>query len=235
MLVATLAGLTGLACRSTPTRAIQDSRTALGDPDAGYRDGFYGKRTGLVLGARYHGTRTTGDLDGHTTLVGPDVIELPDVDDGTGAEVWIGQMDDGDQYIFSYGRFDLDGSIMGTEADVDFRTFALEYQHNLRCNEPLQPYFMLGLVFPTAHLENASTDGVNFGSARLRNGIGLKGGTGLTWWLAHGLALDLRAEYGYYSFSEAEGVASDAETVDDRVNFSNFGLSLGISGVLGGS
>lgn len=232
-----LLALVAAAC--APSRALRSLASSGGparqaeDPDAGYRSEFY-SRQGFHVAVRGHGARLWGDFDGDTALVGPDTIFIPDADEGTGYELAVGGMKEGDAYRLTYTRIDHDGSIGGADADVEYRAIGLEIVHYMRANEPVQPLFSLGLVYPFVDLEDASTDGVVVGDAKLRSGFGLSLGGGVAWWLTRGLALDLRAQYVLQWFYEAEGVAGDEDDVDDGVDASSYGISLGLTWVLGG-
>lgn len=203
------------------------------DPDAGYRSEFYSKN-GVYVSARYHGSWLAGgDFDGDTALVGPDTILVPEADDGDGYEIALGWMNDGFAGELSYTEVDYDGSIGASEADVEYYAIALQGLYYVRANAPLQPYFLFGMFFPWADLEDASTDGVVVGDGELENGFGLDLGLGLSWWLSHRIALDVRGVTAYQWFDKAEGVAGDSDTIDDPVEAWSFGLSVGLTWVLG--
>lgn len=198
------------------------------DPDAGYRTEFFAA-DGIYLGARGHWSSLGDDFDGDTTLVGPaDTIEIPDAGDGTGYELALGWLSRGWAMELSYSRITYDGTIASSDADVDYEAITWNFLRYLRCNEPLQPYFVIGFVFPWAELEDASLGQ----DAELDNGFGVDGGLGLAWWFGANLALDVRALYTYQFFEEAEGAFSSG-TIDDPVYGSSFGLSVGLTWALG--
>lgn len=213
------------------------SRRQEPDPDAGYRTEFFAAN-GLYLSARTHWSRLGGDFDGDTALGGPDTIFLPEADDGLGYELALGWMSRGWAMELSYTRITYDGSIerpFGTlSADIDYQAISWNAMRYLRANEALQPYWLFGLVFPWMDLDDASTtDDVVFGDAELTSGIGLSGGLGLAWRLGPHLAIDLRSLFTYQFFEEAEGVTGNSGTIDDGVDGPSFGLSLGLTWVLG--
>jgi len=202
------------------------------DPDAHYRAGFFAAN-GLYLSGRAHWSRLGGDFDGDTTLVGPDTIFVPEADDGLGYEIALGWMSKGWAMEFSYSRITYDGSVLGASADVEYQAISWNGLRYLRGNEALQPYFLVGFVFPWMDLDDASTNGGPFGDAELSNGFGINAGAGLAWWLGPHLALDVRSLYTYQVFEEAEGVSDDSGTIDDGVEGPSFGLSVGLTWALG--
>jgi len=202
------------------------------DPDADYRSGFFATN-GIYLGARAHWSVLGGDFDGDTSLVGPDTISIPDADDGLGYELALGWEADGWATELSYTRITYDGSLGASDADIDYQAITWNVFRYLRANESVQPYFLMGLVFPWIELEDASTDGVVVGDAELMQGFGIDAGLGLAWWLGSRLALDVRALGTYQVFEEAEGVSGDSETIDDGVEGPSFGISVGLTWVLG--
>ncbi len=202
------------------------------DPDANYRAGFFAA-DGLYLGARTHWSVLGGDFDGNTALAGPDTIFVPDADDGRGYEFVLGWMNKGWATELSYTRITYDGSIGAAPADIEYQAITWNGMRYLRANEPLQPYFLVGLVFPWMDLEDASTNGGPFGDAELSNGLGLNAGLGLAWWFGPHLALDVRSLFTYQFFEEAEGVSGNSGTIDDGVDGPSFGLSFGLTWALG--
>jgi len=76
-------------------------------------------------------------------------------------------------------------------------------------------------------------EGLTRGDAKLSDGFGVDAGLGLAWWLGPHLALDLRALTAYQSFDRAEGVANDSESIGNGVDGPSFGLSVGLTWVLG--
>jgi hypothetical protein len=205
------------------------------DPDAGYRSEFYAAK-GVYLGARGHWSHLEGDFDGDTALVGfLDTIFLPDAEDDFGYELALGWLSEGWGMELTYSRITYDGELGGASADVESQAISWNGLRYLRGNEPLQPYFLFGFSFPWMDLEDASTDGAVVGDAELSNGLGLNLGLGLAWWLGHHLATDIRGTYTYQSFGEAEGVAGDSDDIDDAVEGHVFGLSIGLTWVVGKS
>lgn len=199
------------------------------DPDAGYRAEFFAAE-GIYLGARGHWSTLGGDFDGDTTLVSAaDTIEIPDADYGTGYELALGWLSRGWAMELTYSRIAYDGTIPGADADIDYQSISWNFLRYLRGNEPLQPYFVLGFVFPWMELENASLGQ----DAELESGLGTDLGLGLAWWFGPHLAFDVRGQYTYQFFEEAEG-ANSSGTIDDAVYSSGFGLSFGLTLVIGG-
>ena len=219
-----------------PLRAQESPETlpAQGvDPDAGYKADFRAKQ-GVLAQVRHYRSRLSGDFDGDTTLTGPDTIFIPEADDGSGYSIALGGMEEGNAFLLSYRRIEYDGEIGNLDADVEYRAFALEVLHFFRANEPVQPYLQLEMLLPFADLVDASTDGVAVGNAKLREGFGLGVGGGVAWWLSRRLARDVRAEAADQWFSSAEGVRNNEEDIDDDLDASNYGISIGLSWALGG-
>jgi opacity protein-like surface antigen len=202
------------------------------DPDAGYNPDFYAK-SGVYLSGRAHWSTLGGDFDGDTLLAsGSDVIAVPDANDGYGYELALGWMSEGWAMELSYTSIVYEGSIGAADSDVDYGAITWNGMRYLRANEPIQPYLMIGFLFSWAELEDASTDGATTGDAELDYGFGIDGGVGLAWWLSHDLALDLRALAVYQEFDEAEGVSASG-TIDDPIEGPSYGISLGLTWVLG--
>jgi hypothetical protein len=220
-------GATGSGSVDAPARTLLQE-----DPDAHYRAGFFAAN-GLYLSCRTHWSLLGGDFDGDTTLVGPDTIFVPDADDGIGYELALGWMTRGWAMEVSYSRITYDGSIGAASADIEYQAISLNGLHYLRANEALEPYFLVGLVFPWADLDDASSFGGPLGDAELTNGFGLDAGLGLSWWFGPHLALDLRSLFTYQTFEEAEGVSGDSGSIDDGVEGPSFSLSLGLTWAFG--
>ncbi len=199
-------------------------------PDRDYEPDFRTKR-GLLVQVRRHGMWLGGDFDGRTSLTGPDVITLSDTDAGQGYELGLGAVAKGDQFLLTYRQLDFDGTIGALDADVNYRAFALQVARSFRANEPVQPYVLLEFLYALADLDDASTSGMSVGDAKLRDGFGLGLGAGVAWWFRDDLALDLRAHVDHIGFSSAEGVSGNEGDIDDDVNVSSYGLSLGLSWV----
>jgi len=205
------------------------------DPDAGYRAEFYA-REGAYLSVRGLWSSLGGDFDGDTMLqAGPptgEVITIPETDDGYGYELALGWLSKGWAMELSYTDVTYDSSIGGVSTDVVYEALTFNAIHYLRANEPVQPYFMFGFIFSWADLEDAATVGPTTGDAELEYGFGIDGGLGLAWWLAHNLALDLRALFVYQEFEEADGLSVSGE-IDDPIEGPSFGLSAGLTWVIG--
>jgi len=237
--LALLAALASACATERGARALrveQEGAAAVpqADPDADYVSEFRSAQ-GLILGVRAQRSWLGGDFDGDTTLTGPDTISVPDADQGDGYVLSIGAMKDGDAYLFSYTRERFDGDVLGRGADVQYRAFAFEVQHYLRANEPVQPYLSLGLVLPYMTLEDASSAGLAPGDAHLRMGFGLSVGGGVAWWIDRHLAFDVRTQYTYQTFREAEGVLDDSQDIDDELDASMLSVSVGLTWTRGGT
>ena len=204
------------------------------DPDAGYRADFYAE-DGLYLTLRGHESWLGGDFDGGTSLVGPDTIFVPEADDGRGYELGFGWSSHASSYAmeFTYTRIGYDGSIGAGDADIEYQAINWNMFRYLRGNEALQPYWLIGFTYPWMDLEDASTDGAVIGDAKLRDGLGVHLGLGLAWWLGPRFALDVRGLYAYEAYDKAEGVRTDSETIDDAVEGPSFGISFGLTWMLG--
>lgn len=202
------------------------------DPDAGYRADFFAAK-GVYIGARGHWSSLGGDFDGETALVGPDRIDIPEADDGYGYELALGWLSEGWAMELSYTNIYYEGSIGAQESDIDYYAVTWNVLHYLRGNESVQPYFLFGLLYSWADLEDASTLGLTTGDAHLSGGFGIDAGLGVAWWLSSHLALDVRALGVYQSFEQAEGVGNDSESINDGIEGPSFGLSVGLTYVLG--
>ncbi len=186
------------------------------DPDANYNSEWVLERA-FRFGVRAHQSELGGDFDGNTVILGPDETTVPDAGEGDGYEIMLGGISEGTGFEFSYTRLNYD--------DVQYENIALNGLYFLRPNERLQPYFLLGVLFPWARLDDASTDGVVFGDGKLRGGLGLQVGVGLSWFVSTAIALDVRAQYVFQEFTEAEGVLGIEGDIDDGI----FGDSLSVS------
>ena len=171
-----------------------------------------------------------GRVDG---VVGPDRIDIPEADDGYGYELALGWISEGWATELTYTNIYYEGSIGAQESDIDYYAITWNILHYLRGNESVQPYFLFGLLYSWADLEDASTLGLTRGDAELSDGFGIDAGLGVAWWLGPHLAFDLRGLTVFQSFGSAEGVANDSESIGDGVDGLSFGLSVGLTWVLG--
>ncbi len=175
----------------------------------------------FYVGTRVGSTRLRGDFDGRTQVVGPDTIDVPDAGTGAATAFAVGYTKHGRSIEVVYTRANYD--------ELETSSVALNALYALRANERVQPYALVGLVFPWATLDDASTDGMAIGDADLRSGIGLQLAGGVAWMFGQRVALDLRGGYLWQEFSEAEGVAGSSGSIDDAVNGSQFELSVGLT------
>ena len=199
--------------------------------DDGYRTEF-ASGSGVLLGGRFQQGWLGGDFDGDTVLDGVDLIELPDTDDGVGFGVDVGLIEDGRSFTIGYANELFDGSLGAFDADVRLNQINFDLVRYQRGNEKLQPYFLFGLAFAWADLDDASTDGIVRGDAELNRGFGLRGGGGLSYWFTKNVALDVRATGTVLGFTEAEGVLGVEATIDDPVWAYHYGISVGLTLVL---
>jgi len=204
----------GTACVSSGG-AMQDE-----GPDARYRSDWVVER-GLYVSARRHTSELRGDFDGDTVLLGPDETVVPDAGTGEGNEVALGMVSRGFGFELAYAHIDYD--------DVDYRSVSLNGLYYLRPNERIQPYFLFGIFFPWATLEDSSTSGMVVGDGELTSGFGLTLGAGVAWFLADGVAFDLRAQGSLQEFTRAEGVLGFEGEIDDPVLGTSFGASAGLT------
>lgn len=219
------------AC-AAPVREVRQE-PAEGDPDAHYRSEFFARK-GVSLGVRGTGSHLGGDFDGDTTLDGPDTIFLSDTEDALGYELVLGFVGAGSAVELSYARTEYEGEFAGFPGDVEYKAFTVRGVNYWRANSAVQPLAFVGFLLPLADIEDGSSDGVDTGNGKLRSGFGLELGGGLAWRLTPRLALDLRASTVYQEFERAEGVADDAEDIDDGVSAPSFSLSIGLAWTVGG-
>lgn len=210
----------------------QEGPAQVTDPDADYPSEFYARR-GLLIGVHGHGAQLGGDFDGDTTLVGPDTIFLSETDPGTGYELVLGGMLEGEAFEISYTRVELDGEFEGFSGDVSYRAFGARGLHYWNANRPLQPLAFIGLVVPLVDIDEGSSNGLVDGTAKLRSGIGIELGGGVAWRISRRLAFELRARSVFQGFGSAEGVNDDQEEIDDAVYAPLYGVSLGFTWVPG--
>lgn len=185
-------------------------------------------RIGYYFAGRRGRTELGGDFDGHTALLGPDLIDLPRTSGGDSWSLGFGYRLPLMAFELLYAREDHEGTLGGQSADVDLWEIQINILGYLPSQGALSPYGLLGIGFGEATLHNAGSVGALRGDAELDGGGALITAAGLQWQLSPHFALDFRAGYAWRSYDEAHGVTGSHGEVEGGVDACSWNATVGV-------
>ncbi len=201
-----------------------------GVPDIVFKEGPY------IVG--YVGYQNFGgDFNGDVILTGvdpsyPDLILVPEVDDGIGFGAGLG---------YRFGEFALEFNYMRTTHDADFpgstigdatlNLVNIDVKYFFMTDSPLQPMILVGLAIPWLDVGDGSIV-IATGESGDSNftGVGLNLGGGVNYFLTPQVALTAQAGYRFLWFMDVKGASNDRANIrGDYLEGFGFFLMAGVS------
>ncbi len=181
----------------------------LSDAEQAREAGGFRVEQGWYVGGLYAASsHSEDDLDGQKFLSGVDTIVLPEIDVGDGPGGVFGYRFEQAAFEFSYYETKHDSEWTGTDFDTKFQAFGIDFKHYYLIDQRLQPFLMLGILFPKLTIENGSSQGALIDDGELEDDLAIRFGGGLSLFLTSRIQVGGHVVYRFLQqYDEAEGVA----------------------------
>ena len=199
---------------ATAFEADLDASTALATPSAEFAAARIrpvdkhkkDSKHGAYIGGGATLSHVGEEWDGTTTFI--DTVEtffIPELDDETGFAAQIGYRWKGTGIEIGADRTVYEGKFGGLPVDdTTFYSVNVDLKQYIWTESTLQPYFLLGLGYVLAEVENGASNGTVFKDLEM-DGTALNLGAGLSLDLGSHLSLFGQGKYRYLEFSNGEG------------------------------
>lgn len=181
---------------------------------------------GLWVGARFTETGQRGDWNGSFVEQRPtDVILGPDLGNDEGYGFSISYRWTSWEAVLSYDNTEYTGSFPGSGLphDTEIENLDLNLLKYYWVSSPLQPYFIAGIGWSRATIQNGSTDTdlnfVDVSSAELMDGVNFNLGTGIAFYPLPWVSVYAQGMYRFVEYYSNRGLAGSSSGRFDGDNW----------------
>ncbi len=233
---------------SAPAPSLSTSRTTRSDDDEEDRPVFGDMRwpgkdapapldtfnaQGLYLGFGLTHGEILGELDGSTAVVDDvmtptEFVFLPDIEASQGFSANLAHRWEVWELQLGYGSTDYDASFGGVQMDTKIKTIDLNIKHHYRVDTSMQPYVLLGLGWAKGRINDGAQDMSGIYDAKLKDGINVNVGGGVSLFVTPTIALFGQAVYRFGRYDSVDGTFGTT-LVSGTIDADSYEVTLGAS------